>query len=286
MTSTSTLNQRITTLRESLGLSIEKFSAMLEVHHSTVRRWETGSIEIPPKNVRKIVTVCGVSAAWLEKGEGGMFPNPRLTALREAKRLSEEQLADKIGIHHWLVRHWETGVTRLDLDNARLLGKLFEVSPDWLMTGKGEMVPEDQTIKARVERIVGISLLRAHPKCEGGRDLTAFEYREDCLGFDKHWLRRVFNVPHESLRMFEVDGDEMKPTLAHGELVFVDITSPQNRLKEGVWIMKIDSLLCVKRLKRVGKEYKAVSDNADHEPIALDDTAIPMAYVIGGLRRY
>jgi phage repressor protein C with HTH and peptisase S24 domain len=67
-----TPGQRLTQLREFLGLTFEKFSAPLEVHHQTVRRWETGDVDIAPKNARKIAATYGVTLEWLMDGKGEM----------------------------------------------------------------------------------------------------------------------------------------------------------------------------------------------------------------------
>ena len=58
---------------------------------------------------------------------------------REKKRLSQEELADKIGISRQSVSKWELGQALPDIDKIVTLSKLFEITTDeLLLTEEGE----------------------------------------------------------------------------------------------------------------------------------------------------
>lgn len=53
-----------------------------------------------------------------------------LLELRKLKRLTQEDLAEKVGVTRQAVAKWEAGETMPDLEKSRLLAKILEVSLD------------------------------------------------------------------------------------------------------------------------------------------------------------
>lgn len=66
----------------------------------------------------------------------------RLYELRRKAGLSQEGLADLVGVSRQAVQKWEAGTSKPDLDNLAALAGYFQVSLDYLITGKEpERVP-------------------------------------------------------------------------------------------------------------------------------------------------
>lgn len=66
----------------------------------------------------------------------------RIRRLREDRKLSQEQLAKRIGIKQGSLTQIETGVTKAPAAETLIaLARVFEVDPAWLMTGKGTQQP-------------------------------------------------------------------------------------------------------------------------------------------------
>lgn len=63
------------------------------------------------------------------------FPH-RLYQLRRERGLSQEELADRLGVTRQAVQKWEAGASRPDMDNLVLVAREFDVSLDWLLTGQ------------------------------------------------------------------------------------------------------------------------------------------------------
>ncbi len=59
----------------------------------------------------------------------------RLNQLRREKGLSQEQLAEMVGVTRQAVQKWEAGTSRPDMDNLVTLARYFGVSLDYLITG-------------------------------------------------------------------------------------------------------------------------------------------------------
>ena len=59
--------------------------------------------------------------------------NDNLQLLRREKRLSQEEVAEKLGISRQAVAKWESGITFPDIDNLILISELFCVTIDSLV---------------------------------------------------------------------------------------------------------------------------------------------------------
>src|SRR3546814_12083337 len=74
---------------------------------------------------------------------------------------------------------------------------------------------------------------------------------------------RVMGANPAGLSMIRVDGDSMSPTLSHGDEIMVDRMDGAARLRDGIYVLRMDDTLMVKRValgdrKSVG-EGKSVS---------------------------
>ncbi len=59
----------------------------------------------------------------------------RIQNLRKTKGLSQEELADAIGVSRQAVSKWESEQTTPDLEKIVLMSELFEVTTDYLLKG-------------------------------------------------------------------------------------------------------------------------------------------------------
>ena len=92
------------------------------------------------------------------------------------------------------------------------------------------------------------------------------------LGFSEQWLRRLRpgRGGGAGLSVIRVRGDSMLPTLADGDEILVDRSDAGEGLREGVYVLRVDGALLVKRLVREGGDGLAVrSDNPAAGPVDL-----------------
>lgn len=68
-----TLNERLKSLRKSLGLTQQKFADQLGVKRNTVGQWECGINPLTDQTVFSICRVFNVNEEWLRTGTGEMF---------------------------------------------------------------------------------------------------------------------------------------------------------------------------------------------------------------------
>ena len=93
------------------------------------------------------------------------------------------------------------------------------------------------------------------------------ESSESRIGFDPRWLRRIARGAPDQLSIIRVAGDSMAPTLADGDDILVDRGDDAARLRDGIYVLRIDGALVVKRL--------AVSPAARTVSIRSDNPAYP-----------
>jgi phage repressor protein C with HTH and peptisase S24 domain len=176
-------------------------------------------------------------------------------------RLIDEQGADYAGLSRMLGRnpayiqqYIKRGTPRrLAEEDRRLLARYFGVAEEALGGPVAEPPPAEGLIRvARLE--VGAS---AGPGAIGGD-----ERARGHIAFDPAWLRRVAADP-KRLSLIRVEGDSMVPTLADGDEILVDRGDAGERLRDGIYVIRIEDALVVKRVAPhpAGRSLSIRSDN-------------------------
>lgn len=68
------------------------------------------------------------------------------------------------------------------------------------------------------------------------------------IAFDPKWLRQLCRGSTNHLSFIRVQGDSMSPTLADGDDILVDGADGADRLRDGIYVLRRDDALMVKRL--------------------------------------
>ncbi len=74
----------------------------------------------------------------------------RIQSLRKAKGMSQEELADKVGISRQSVSKWESEQAAPDLDKIVIMSEIFEVTTDYLLKGIEPVKSDDHKTMADV----------------------------------------------------------------------------------------------------------------------------------------
>ena len=80
----------------------------------------------------------------------------KITELRKQKGLSQEELAEKVGVARQTISKWELGETSPDLKQAKELSKIFNVSLDELVDNDIKDVLVERT--SNTEKLAGLIL--------------------------------------------------------------------------------------------------------------------------------
>lgn len=144
---------------------------------------------------------------------------------------------------------------RLAEEDRRRLASYFGVD-EALLGGRPQARGSERALVAVPRLAVGAS---ARPGC-----LADDERVRSRVGFDPAWLRRVASGDPALLSIIRVEGDSMLPTLADGDDILVDRGDATGRLRDGVYVLRIDAALVVKRLA-LNPAARTVSVTSDNE---------------------
>ena len=111
----------------------------------------------------------------------------------------------------------------------------------------------------------GLAVVCRHPvRVSAGPGAVAGEESgRPYLAFDERWLRQLTPTPPGKLSIVRVEGDSMAPTLDPGDDVLVDTAACSEPLRDGIYVLRIDGALLVKRLalNPVRRRVTIQSDN-------------------------
>ena len=144
---------------------------------------------------------------------------------------------------------------RLAEEDRQLLARYFEV-PEELLGGP-PAAPELADTHVVVPQFdVGASA--------GPGALPDRERPRSHIAFDAGWLRHLGAGDVRKLSTIRVEGDSMAPTLADGDEILVDRSDAGSRLRDGIYVLRVDDALIVKRLS-VNPAARSVSIRSDNE---------------------
>jgi hypothetical protein len=108
------------------------------------------------------------------------------------------------------------------------------------------------------------------------------------LAFDARWLRALGGRP-DMLSIIRVDGESMAPTLNDGDDIMVDRADGIDRLRDGIYVLRMDDVLMVKRLALAPRRGRAAirSDNPLYpawEDVDLDGIVLVGRVIWAGRR--
>lgn len=180
----------------------------------------------------------------------------------ELERLAHEGRVDLSGLSRligrnpaYIQQYLKRGSPRkLDPDDRRVLAKFFGVEEE-LLGGP----PRGHSSR---EALIEIPLLDVQASAGHGA-MTEVEAHHARFGFDERWLKKLTSSRSTSLSVIRVDGDSMEPTLSDGDEVMVDLSDTGQRLRDGIYVIRSDDTLLVKRvaLGPQGRQISVVSDN-------------------------
>ena len=74
----------------------------------------------------------------------------RIQSLRKSKGMSQEELADRVGVSRQAVSKWESEQATPDLDKIVIMSDIFEVTTDYLLKGIEPVKTDDHKTMADV----------------------------------------------------------------------------------------------------------------------------------------
>ena len=186
-----------------------------------------------------------------------MWSEPRLVI----ERLCAERGEDFAGLSRMLGRNpayiqqfVRRGVPkRLKEAERRKLARYFAIS-EALLGGPAEDEGSDGLVP----------VMRVAVRASAGPGaIVPAEMAKPYFAFDGRWLKALTGTSAGKLSIIRVEGDSMSPTLNAGDDILVDPSDGDERVRDGIYVLRVDEALVVKRiaLHPVDRRVTVQSDN-------------------------
>ncbi len=196
--------------------------------------------------------------------------NGRVKMIRKYLKMTQEQLAQRLGIGKAALSMIETGRAALSNRNRNILVQELNVNPEWLETGEGEMFNSEPDLTAYMHRTDNSVPLQSVPlyAIEGTAGLVPLF--ADTKQYKPVNFIHIPNLPKCDGAIYIV-GDSMYPLLKSGDIVLYKQLHDINDIFWGdMYLLSIDmdgeEYVTVKYIQKSEREgyVKLVSQNPHH----------------------
>ncbi len=203
----------------------------------------------------------------------------RLKEAREAVHLTQEGLADALNAVQTTVASWERGKNEPALATIAKIAKRVKRSPQWLAFGTGDDPSPDAI---RVDELDVRAMAGA-----GGLDVEVWsgareaESRVASYYFPASDFRGLYGAAADRVRIIEVLGDSMEPTLRPGQRVMIDVQD-RSPSPPGLFVLWDGLGMIIKRVEFVAhSDPAAVRIASDNPRYPEKERLLGEAYIQG-----
>ncbi len=191
--------------------------------------------------------------------------NERVKTLRKVLKLNQTEFGKKIGITMRAVQKWENGESKPQNSTLKSLINTFHVNPDWLLNGTGEMFLDNTCRQQEYSDIISIPY---YPEVSAAAGSGALVYDENTV---KHLQisSAIINISTgDNVCLINATGNSMQPVIDDRDLLLVDL-SQKLITDEGIYVIRLDTTLVVKRVQKILNGIILISDNPQYPPREL-----------------
>ena len=199
-----------------------------------------------------------------------MTTESRVKLIRKELKLTQEQLAQRLGIGKAALSMIETGKCGLSARNQNILVQELNVNPDWLETGKGQMFnaePDYTAFRLRSDNSLPMQSVPLY-SVEGTAGLVPlFTKQEEAKPIN---FIHIPNLPKCDGAIY-VSGDSMYPLLKSGDIVlYKQLHNLEDIFWGDMYLLSIDldgeEYITVKYIQKSDREgyVRLVSQNPHH----------------------
>lgn len=197
----------------------------------------------------------------------------RIRAARQSKKITQKELADKIGISQTAIALWENGSRSTSLDLIDKIAEYLDIPAGYLLFGEKDIEDVSALQKPKPKKGVIINVLG---RVAAGVPIEAITDIIDTEEITEEMARtgEFFGL--------QIKGDSMEPRMAEGDVVIV---RQQDDAESGDIVIATingDEATC-KRLRKYRDGIELVSNNPSYEPMFFsnDDIVEKPVKIIG-----
>ena len=229
-----------------------------------------------------------------------------LRDVRKSLQHTQAEFASQLSISSSYVSDIEKGKAKPSESVIREIVNAFGVNRKWLETGEGNLWVQseppkpindnnERALAAKMEALAQKDFLEHcddllpenfvkipfYPVETPDSQLIECKRIDDFLCFRAAWIQNVLGRSVRNLGLVTVNGDNMEPTLADGDVVMVDLTD-QAPLKDSLYVLYYSGSLSVKRIQCMLDGTVAIkSDNKAYKMETLSVERVSHLLVFG-----
>ncbi len=205
--------------------------------------------------------------------------------LRKLKKLTQNDLAERLGVNRSAIGAYEEGRAEPRLSTLRLLSALFECSLDDLVLGNDDLSRELSDVKGKSLRVLPIVVDKDDQEQMSLVPIKASAGYVQGYG-DVEFIRRLphFKMPfielsaNRSYRVFQIKGDSMLP-VSPGSYIMCEYIPDWNEIRSDdcyVVVTREDGVVYKRLINRLRENNTLLlkSDNILYEPYSISASNI------------
>lgn len=204
----------------------------------------------------------------------------------------DANIAEELGVQRTTVSSWKSR-DKIPYEECWQVAQRTGISMDWLLSGIGPREREQNLVASKSgtvsyqyelpEGVVGIPLLNIAASAGHGT-IVEDENVKDLIFFDESWLWQAYGLRPNNIRIFQISGNSMEPTLRAGEMVLIDLVhGMEQRPSDGIYVIRLEGGIMVKQLQNLpGGRIKVSSENEAYDPFVVDLKEEGMDFAILG----
>jgi phage repressor protein C with HTH and peptisase S24 domain len=158
---------------------------------------------------------------------------------------------------------------RPSLERLERVAAILKVDSEWLLHGVGHVEGRLPFEERPGDEFIAIAHAGARPSMGGGSVVEDDGEPGRNYHFRRAWIRDKIRASPSTLRVLQVEGDSMLPTLEDGDTVLVDMNQRSPR-PAGIFVLHDGMGLVAKRLEHIPMSdpprLRIISDNARYAP--------------------
>lgn len=176
----------------------------------------------------------------------------------DRKRMTQSELAERMGVNKNTISQYKTGSRTPPMDTLELLVDALDISLAEFFACRDDSRPD----------LVFVERVKAKPRAGTG-GLETDSAHDGYYSFHSSFIARKGGTD-KTMKIFEVAGDSMSPTLVDGDMIMVNTGESDVRTGR-IYLLRIGEELMVKRLEtRPGGILLLRSDNPDYDDIPVN----------------
>ncbi|WJM83245.1 XRE family transcriptional regulator [Pectobacterium brasiliense] len=206
----------------------------------------------------------------------------RLNLLINNKNMSVTDLSRISGVSYEMARRYTMGTAKPRDEKMVKIAGALEVSAAYLDYGVPEQASEPQP-----KSIVKLQHLDVFASAGNGYINNTFPELISSIEVPRDKVYELFGRQSlEGVKLINVDGDSMMPTLCPRDLLFID-TKIDHFTGDGIYVFNFEDSTFVKRLQKVkGRKLAVLSDNEKYPPFFIESHEMHELYIFGKLIKH